>query len=241
MAEHITAASAADTVEAARWQQLSRVTGIAGLAFFALTVAWIVATSISGKEPAFDGEADAVLAYFRGTSSTLAGFGSYLVVVGIVAMIWFAIGLALLLGRAEGRPPWRSSVAAASALVFVGLILHAPGEAAAYRAQTLTPELATYAFDMGNLGFANGWVAMGSFLLCAGWVMISTRFAPRWLGWLAMVGGAGLVLSRAIWTSSIWLLPYGFFWLWVITVSVRLLRREPARTTSPGANHESRL
>ena len=48
--------------------------------------------------------------------------------------------------------------------------------------------------------------------------MISTRFAPRWLGWLAMAGGAGLVLSLAIWTSSIWLLPYGFFWLWVITV-----------------------
>ena len=117
----------------------------------------------------------------RATSSTLAGFGSYLVVVGVVAMIWFAIGLALLLGWAEGKPPWRSSVAAASALVFVGLILHAPGEAAAYRAQTLTPELVTYAFDMGNLGFANGWVAMGSFLLCAGWVMISTHFAPRWL------------------------------------------------------------
>ncbi|HEX3199523.1 MAG TPA: hypothetical protein VHR39_18415 [Propionibacteriaceae bacterium] len=233
MAEHITADSTVNT-EAARWQQLSRVTGIAGLAFFALTVAWIVTTSVSGKEPAFDGTADEVLAYFRATSSALAGFGSYLVVVGMVAMIWFAIGLALLLGRAEGRPPWRSSVAAASALVFVGLVLSTPGEAASYRVQTLTPELATYAFDVGNLGFANGWVAMGSFLLCAGWAMISTRFAPRWLGWLAVAGGVGLVLSRAVWTSEIWLLPYAFFWLWVIIVSVRLLRREPARKTSPG-------
>jgi hypothetical protein len=35
MAERITAASDADTGEAARWQQLSRVTGIAGLACFA--------------------------------------------------------------------------------------------------------------------------------------------------------------------------------------------------------------
>jgi len=93
MAEHITADSTVNT-EAARWQQLSRVTGIAGLAFFALTVAWIVTTSVSGKEPAFDGTADEVLAYFRATSSALAGFGSYLVVVGMVAMIWFAIGLA---------------------------------------------------------------------------------------------------------------------------------------------------
>ena len=35
MAERITAASDADTGEAARWQQLSRVTGIAGLGCFA--------------------------------------------------------------------------------------------------------------------------------------------------------------------------------------------------------------
>src|SRR5215211_678413 len=139
MAERITAASDADTAEAARWQQLSRVTGIAGLVVFALTVAFIVAMSVSGKEPAFDGTADEVLAYFRATSSTLARFGSYLVVVGMVAMVWFAIGLALLLWRVEGRPPWRSSAAAASALVFVGLVLSPPGEAASYRAQTLTP------------------------------------------------------------------------------------------------------
>jgi hypothetical protein len=176
---------------------------------------------------------DEVLAFLRATSSTLARFGSYLVVVGMVALIWFAVGLALLLARAEGRPPWRSSIATASALVFVGLVLHAPGEAASYRAQTLTPELAAYAFDVGNLGFANGWVAMGSFVLCAGWAMISTRFAPRWLGWLAVAGGGGLVLSRAVWTSEIWLVPYGFFWLWLIIVSVRLLRRAPARKPSP--------
>jgi hypothetical protein len=83
-------------------------------------------------------------------------------------------------------------------------------------------------------------VAVGSFLLCTGWAMISTRFAPRWLGWLAVAGGVGLVLRGAMWTSPIWLLPYGFFWLWVIIVSVRLLRRESVRPTSPRANHASR-
>ena len=234
MAEPVAASPRADIdEEEARWRHLTRMTGIAGLAVFVLTVAWIVTTSVSGaREPAFDGDADAVLVYFRATGSTLAGFGSYLVVVAMVAMIWFAIGLALLLGRAEGKPPWRSSVAAASALIFVGLVLNAPGEAASHRAQTLTPELATYAFDVANLEFANGWVAMGSFMLCAGWVLISTRFAPRWLGWLAVVGGVGLVLSRAAWTSPVWLLPYAFFWLWVIIISVRLLRLAPARTRS---------
>lgn len=233
MAEPVTASPRADIDEEARWRQLTRMTGIAGLAVFVLTVAWIVTTAVSGAgEPAFDGDAHAVLAFFRATGSTLAGFGSYLVVVAMVALIWFAIGLALLLGRLEGKPSWRASIAGASALIFVGLVLNPPGEAASHRAQTLTPELATYAFDVGNLQFANGWVALGSFSLCTGWAMISARFAPRWLGWLAVVGGVGLVLSRAAWTSPVWLLPYAFFWLWVIIISFRLLRLAPAGTRS---------
>jgi hypothetical protein len=56
-------------------------------------------------------------------------------------------------------------------------------------------------------------------------VLLTTRFLPRWLGWLAIAIGLGLVLSRISWTSPIWLLPYLMFWLWVIIVAVLLLRR----------------
>ena len=53
---------------------------------------------------------------------------------------------------------------------------------------------------------ANGRVALGSFAVCCGWVIASTRFLPRWVG-----GGhrkrSGLALSRISWTSHIWLLP----------------------------------
>jgi hypothetical protein len=54
---------------------------------------------------------------------------------------------------------------------------------------------------------------------------LSTRFRPRWVGWLAIASGAGPALSRISWTSWIWLPPYLLFWLWVITVAVLLLRR----------------
>ena len=56
------------------------------------------------------------------------------------------------------------------------------------------------------------------------WAIASTRFLPRWVGWLAIASGAGLALSRISWTSPIWLAPYLMFWLWVITVAVLLLR-----------------
>jgi len=214
--------------EEARWRQLSRMTGGAGVVFTLLTLGPIVA--MSGGEPAFDGEASAVLAYFLSTSSTLNAFGSFLVVVGIIAMVWFAIGLALLLARAEDRPPWRASIAAASALIFVGLTLNGHWEAASYRAETLTPALATYAFDMGNLGFANSWVALAVFLAAAGWIMLGTPSLPSWLGWVAIAAAVGFLVGRAVWTTPVWLIPYSIFWIWVVAVSIQLFRgRLPER------------
>lgn len=66
---------------------------------------------------------------------------------------------------------------------------------------------------------------MGSFAIAAGWVQISAGFLPRWLGCLAVVGGVGLVLARAVRLTGFWYLPYGLFWLWVVIVPVLLLRR----------------
>jgi hypothetical protein len=61
--------------------------------------------------------------------------------------------------------------------------------------------------------------------------MVSTGCVRRLLGWWAIASGVGLVLSRAAWYREIWLLPYALFWLWVITVSVLLLRRGGLRRT----------
>ena len=81
---------------------------------------------------------------------------------------------------------------------------------------------------VGNLSFTNAWVAMGSFAIASGWVAVSTGFLPRWLGWLAIVGGGGLVLARAVRLSEVWFLPYSLFWLWVVGFSVLLIRRAAA-------------
>lgn len=93
-------------------------------------------------------------------------------------------------------------------MLLVPIVYSWNGDAAAFRADDLEPQIARFAFDAGNVGFANAWVALGSFAICCGWVIASTRFLPRWLGWLAVASGVGLILSRAVWTSSTWLLPY---------------------------------
>ena len=204
-----------------RWRLLGRVTGVMGLASFVLILGPIIAAS--GQEPGFTGDAAAVQNFFRSVNSFASDLGTFLTTVGVIGLLWFAVGLAVLMARAEGRPAWRSAIAAASAISFGVLNLNGYWLAAAHRADSLPPELALFAFDVGNAAFANSWVAMGSFALAAGLVMLTGRFMRRWLGWAAAVAGVGLILSRVDWTSSIWFFPYAIFWIWMITVSVRLL------------------
>ena len=205
-----------------RWRQLSKFTGAAGLLGPVLILGPISAAS--GLEPGFTGTAAQVRAFFQSTSGPGPAFGSALATTGLVTVLWFAVGLALLLARAEDAPAWRSAIAAVSASTFVILNLSGGWEAASYRAAGLTDELALYAFDEGNLTFANSWVAMGSFALCVGWVVLGTRCAPGWQGWVALASGVGLVLVRFAWSGQLWFVPYALFWLWVIALSVHLLR-----------------
>jgi hypothetical protein len=143
----------------------------------------------------------------------------------LVTFVWFAVALTTLLRRAEGEAAWRSAIAMGSGVLFVALVLSGNEVAAAFRADDLDPQMARYAFDEAQAAFANARVALGSFAVCCGWGIASTRFLPRWLGWLAIATGAGLALSRITWTSYIWLPFYLIFWLWVITVATLLLRR----------------
>jgi hypothetical protein len=195
---------------------------------------FVPAIARSGLEPSFGGSSADVVEFLKSIQSPLDNLGSFIMTVGLIAFLWFIIGLSVLLAKAEGDLPWRSAIAAASGLLLLALALAANTEAAAFRAADIDPQIARYAFDEGNLSFANGWVALGSFALCAGWVVTSTRTLPRWLGWWAIASGIGMALSRAIWTSELWLLPYAAFWLWVASSCIVLLHqtREASHTPS---------
>jgi hypothetical protein len=216
------AAGAVDPADVAR-RRLFRVTGIAGLVAVALILGPVVIGT--RPEPAFDATATEFLTYYRSPNTPGAEFRSFVFAVGLVTFVWFVGTLATLLRRAEGEAPWRSTVAMLSGVLFVGLVLSGNEVAAAFRANDLDPQIARYAFDEAQATFANARVAVGSFAICCGWVMATTRFLPRWLGWLAIASGVGLALSRIRWTSSVWLLPYLLFWAWLLVVAVLLIRR----------------
>ena len=211
------------------WATLARVTGWAGLVGMVLIFVPIIAMSSLG-EPAFVATREEVVVFFRNTAkSTWADAWGTVALLGLVALTLFMVGLCLLLRRAEGDAPWRSTVALVFGALFAAyLFTDASWEAASNRGADLDPGLAHFAFDMGNIGFANAWVSMGSFAAFSGWAVLVTGFFRRWLGWLMVVSGVGLALSRFVWTTDVWLLPYALFWIWVVAVCIRLLRGVPS-------------
>jgi hypothetical protein len=197
------------------------LTGIAG------TVLLFAALSIgSPGEPQVDASTAVAAKYLTDTPGWVAPLES----VGDIAMmvlLWAMVGLALLLRRYEGATPVRSTVAMLSgAMVAAFVVLDASQEAGVHRAADLDKGQLAYAYDVTSIGFTNLWLAMGSFALACGWVMVSSRAMPRWLGWWGVAAGIAVSLAQFVWKIEVaWLVLYIPFWLWLVTTWVVLVRR----------------
>lgn len=202
-------------------RNLARITGAAGL----LTLVVVLGSSLANdyQSAPFDSTSAETVAFFRSLDDTFGAISSFATAVGLIAMLWFTLGLAMLLRRYEGELPWRSVFLAGAGVVSVVGGQIATWEAASYRSEDIDPQVARYAFDLGNISFANGWVAAGAVGICASLIVLSSRDLPRWLGWWGLVAGVGSVLARAVWTEGYAFLPFTAFWIWVAVLSVALL------------------
>jgi len=202
-------------------RSLARITGTAGL----ITVVAVLGSSLANdyQSAAFDSDAGETVAFFRSLDDTLGAVSSFATSVGLIAMLWFTLGLALLLRRYEGELPWRSVFLAGAGVVSVVSGQIASWDAAAYRSDDIDPQVARYAFDLGNLSFANGWVAAGAVGICTGLIVLTRRDLQHWLGWWGLIAGVGSVLARAVWTQDYAFIPFTAFWIWVPVLSLALL------------------
>jgi hypothetical protein len=207
-----------------RWTRMIRATGVVGLVTFVVLFAAIIA--MSPGEPPFLATPEEVRAFYLNSTAGWVQAAMALASLAAIGWISFVVGLCLLLGRAEGSPPWRSAVGLVSGFVLAAyLLLNTSGNAASFGAASLDLAVANYAFDVASLGLANVWLSMGGFAVCCGWVVLSTRIVGRWLGWWAIASGLGLIICRFFWTSEVWYLPYFAFWIWVIILCVQLIWR----------------
>lgn len=212
-----------------RWRELDLVTGISGIAATVLLFAPTIAISTLG-EPGFDASSEEAAEFFRNGTTGWIAAAEATATLGMLAFLWFVAGLTTLLRRAEGEPAWRSTVALLSGAVVTAYgVIDASWEAAFNRGDELDAGVAIFAFDVGNLGFANVWVALGSFAIAAGWALLTGRALAAWWGWWAIVAGAGLVVVRYAWEGFAWTIPYFIFWTWVIAIAIRLIARPTAK------------
>jgi hypothetical protein len=208
-----------------RYAALARTTGIIGIAFLVLLFGPIIALA-SADEPALEATAAEAVNYFGNLEATWAQLTMAASTLGMIGSLWFFVAFGFLLRRAEGDPPWRSAIATLSGALLAALgLIGASWEAASLHGGRITPEIADYAYAVGNVGFANIWIAMASFAVCSGWVILSTGVLERWMGWWIVVAGLGLAVARFAWTAGFWGVGYALFWLWIIVVCIRLIVR----------------
>ncbi|HEY3015427.1 MAG TPA: hypothetical protein VGJ41_09985 [Nocardioides sp.] len=200
---------------------LARITGAMGI----VTLVVVLGASLANdyQSASFESSADEAVTFFRSLDDGFGAFSSFATAVGLIAMLWFTLGLALLLRRYEGELPWRSVFLAGAGVISVVSGQIASWDAAVIRSDDIDPQVARYAFDLGNMSFANGWVAAGAVGICAGLIVLSTRDLPHWLGWWAILAGVGSVLARTVWTEGYAMVPFTAFWVWVAVLSVLLL------------------
>ena len=139
------------------WNGVGRISGWAGLVGAVLLFGAIISMGSLGEPPLEATTKDAA-EFFRNAAEAdwlqpVEAVGA----LGMIGLLWFMVGFALLLRRAEGEPPLRSTVALASAVLLPAYYLvNASRASAAHRGLELDPAVAADAFDIGNLGFAVG-------------------------------------------------------------------------------------
>jgi len=212
-------------VEAVRAHPLARIVGVAGLVGAVLLFAGLIVGSPG--EPPTDATTEAAAEFIRGLDVTWVRMAEVVADIGMFVLLWFMVGLGLLLRLVEGDVPLRSTMAVlSSVLVAAFVILDSSEEAASRRATVLDQGQLAYAYDVTTVGFTNVWLPMGGFAFACGWVILSSGAMPRWLGWWGLVSGIALGLAQLAWTVPVaWLVPYVAFWAWLLTTCVLLVRQ----------------
>jgi hypothetical protein len=217
------------------WRTMARTSGVCGVVGMVLLFAPIIAISTRG-EPGFEATQQQTEAFFRNSDVAWVHLVGAVSTIGMLVLLWFLVGLATLLRRWEGEPAWRSTVALVSSSLLVAYsLIEVSWSAATIRGDELDPALTVYAFDVGNLGFANTWLAGGSFAVATGWVLYDSEALPSWWAWWVIGSGVGLALSRFVWQEPVWFPPYFAFWAWVMAFSIRLIRR-PDPSSGPAGS-----
>lgn len=210
-------------------KRIEQVAAAGGIGFVVLEGLGQALVQVGGMEPEFGAPANEIFDYFLARNETLFNWGGYLTHLSFIALIWFLGALWLAMRSAErekGDSALISLIAFGSGLLALAPLTGGGWPVAVFRiGDGLDPELARTLFDLGNFAFATSWVFFGGMVLAAGVGALHYKVFSRWLGWFSIVLAILLLLARIIWTTQVAFVPWVLFWVWLIVVSVVLIRR----------------
>ena len=204
-----------------QWERLS---GLAGTAFAVLI---LVALAVQGVLPNADAPADEVRAFFTEERDAILT-GVWLRFLAGFAFIWFLGTLRSALRRAEGGTGRLAAVAFGAGLIFLaaGMVSNVALAGVAFTADRAVDEsVAVALLTVTHFGYIAGGMALAWLLAATFFVVARTGVFPRLVGWSGLVIGlAAIVCGLAFTGTRAELAAHPFFVVWVLAVSVLLLR-----------------
>lgn len=212
------------------WERLALASGIV---FVALQLAGLVYffTFFVPKQPPVDAPAARFAAFYADSRPTIT-INNYLVVLTTPFLLLFVGGLFGILRRAEG------GTAVLAAAVLGSGTASAVITALGWTISQLGTDIAARGGDpatiraldaMSPLSLAVGAFPRAVLLGATSLVLLRSRLAPRWIGWLGLaVGVVGLIGTGTFVATALFpILALGslLFELWTLALSVALLRR----------------
>ena len=204
-----------------RWERLS---GLAGIVFAVLILA---ALAVQGVLPNADAPVEEVRAFFVDDRDAILA-GVWLRFLAGFAFVWFLGTLRSALRRAEGGTGRLAAVAFGSGLVFLaaGLVSNVALAGVAFTADREVDEgVAVALLTMTHFGYIAGGMALAWLLAATFFVVVRTGVFSRLIGWTGVaIGLAAIVCGLAFAGTRAELAAHPFFVVWVLAVSVLLLR-----------------
>lgn len=213
---------------------------VSGIVSLVLSIGGFALIGAAGFALEPGASADDVADALSDGNTRLALTGIFLDTLGSLFLIAFAAFLWTRLRRAEGESGWISIASFAAALLMVAAGL---GDKAAYYAIVsradagLDADVATALYDTVTGFFTLFQALAGFFLFVTGLAVLQTGALRRWLGWTGTAIGLASIAAAADPESSLGQLAFPLVVLWIVAMSIALLRApvsEVASARMPG-------
>lgn len=218
------------------WQRLGAACGvfsvalaIAGLGVMAFSSPKLMDATLASSER------EIAMAFARPATMGV-WVGLYLQVIGFLLFVVFAGRLWATLRQAEGGTGWVSNVAFGAGLLFAGITLLAIAfwGVQDYQAGAgIDVQAAMLLTDLHIGTYYLSWAIQALFLAATAVVSLGMRALPRWLGWSAAAISVASLAAVATPTGDFAEIPAFLFLIWIVAVSVVLMRRTDETSRVP--------